>query len=653
MIILFMKKTLLLILISSLSFAQDWNFVGYYDGDARHHPITFANDRYGYVIAGQNFKGTDLDDVFRYDSQENLWVQLSDFPGGPRGYSYGVSDGVYAYMGFGSNSSGYPNDWWRYDLENDTWEELANFPSNGRDHPAMILCDNKIFVGLGSSDVGNLGDWWEYDIITNNWDQKADFNFGDRHHPFYFSINGVPFVGFGHGNSVSDNLVIYNDFYKYDINMNNWIQLSNFPSEGRVAGTQFSFNGKGYVLSGDGDDHGPLDSGELWEYNPNSDTWTQLTSHPGGARWAPGSFVIGCNVFLTSGFDAESNTYYNDLVSFKLSDECGCDDELAFNYDNNVLINDNSCCYIAGCTEPNSINYNDSACFNDNSCIPIVLGCNNLYASNYDSLANMSSSFSGPDPIDLGPGGYHYNDSWDMVFNCSQNVNLKSLDLYAESPFTTLIEILDLNNNQIFSSTIFLETGLNQVELNFLILEGDNYKLGINGLNEGLYRNSSVSSSIFPINLLNIIEITSNTTDSPLDYFYYFYNWQLEIECEETGGCIDLFACNYDEFAVFDDGSCFYPEEFYNCQGNCVNDIDNDLVCDEIDNCPEDFNPNQEDFNLDNVGDACDNILLNENSLNRIPVISFDHLGRCVDHNSHQNILIYIYDDGSFKKYFK
>ena len=74
-----------------------------------------------------------------------------------------------------------------------------------------------------------------------------------------------------------------------------------------------------------------------------------------------------------------------------------------------------------------------------------ILGCDNVDASNYDSLANMSSSFTGPDYIDLGPGGYHYYDLWDMVFNCNETVNLKSVDIYAESSFSTEIEILDFN----------------------------------------------------------------------------------------------------------------------------------------------------------------------------------------------------------------
>ena len=72
-------------------------------------------------------------------------------------------------------------------------------------------------------------------------------------------------------------------------------------------------NNKGYILSGDGDDHGPLDTGEFWEYDPLNDNWTQLTSHPGGARWAPGSFVIDCDVYLTSGYEGDINAYLNDL----------------------------------------------------------------------------------------------------------------------------------------------------------------------------------------------------------------------------------------------------------------------------------------------------------------------------------------------------
>ena len=47
-------------------------------------------------------------------------------------------------------------------------------------------------------------------------------------------------------------------------------------------------------------------------------------------------------------------------------------------------------------------------------------------------------------------------------------------------------------------------------------------------------------------------------------------------------GCTDDAACNYNDGAQYDDGSCFYNEQFYTCAGVCENDADGDGVCDEL-----------------------------------------------------------------------
>ena len=47
-------------------------------------------------------------------------------------------------------------------------------------------------------------------------------------------------------------------------------------------------------------------------------------------------------------------------------------------------------------------------------------------------------------------------------------------------------------------------------------------------------------------------------------------------------GCTDLNACNYNEEATEEDGSCLYPIEFYNCSNECITDLDSDGVCDEL-----------------------------------------------------------------------
>ena len=51
-------------------------------------------------------------------------------------------------------------------------------------------------------------------------------------------------------------------------------------------------------------------------------------------------------------------------------------------------------------------------------------------------------------------------------------------------------------------------------------------------------------------------------------------------------GCTDEEACNYDAGAIQDDGSCLsvadiWGAEHFDCEGNCLSDLDDDGVCDE------------------------------------------------------------------------
>ncbi|HCZ08828.1 MAG TPA: hypothetical protein DHV07_06945, partial [Flavobacteriales bacterium] len=47
-------------------------------------------------------------------------------------------------------------------------------------------------------------------------------------------------------------------------------------------------------------------------------------------------------------------------------------------------------------------------------------------------------------------------------------------------------------------------------------------------------------------------------------------------------GCTNPIACNYNENATVDDGSCTYPAaDNLDCDGNCLNDADGDGTCDE------------------------------------------------------------------------
>jgi N-acetylneuraminic acid mutarotase len=310
-----MKKFLLLVslLFSAMTFAQSW--VSKADSpEGKHHPISFALDGKGYSITGTNSAGQPTDDVFEYDPITDSWNVLSDFPGLARSFGIGTTANGKGYFGFGATNSAYLKDFWSFDPSNGAYTQLASCDCSSRRHPAMISIGNSIYVGLGNDEFSDKNDWWVYSIKDNVWTQLADLPGPARHHPYMFNAGGEVFAGLGHSGPT-----IFRDWYKLDTVLNTWTIMSQFPGEGRVAGTQFDMNGYGFILSGDGDNHDYMDTGEMWRYNPTDDTWLQFPPHPGKSRWAPGSFVINDEVFFFGGVNRFTNTYPKDLTSIDIS----------------------------------------------------------------------------------------------------------------------------------------------------------------------------------------------------------------------------------------------------------------------------------------------------------------------------------------------
>jgi len=96
-------------------------------------------------------------------------------------------------------------------------------------------------------------------------------------------------------------------------------------------------------------------------------------------------------------------------------------------------------------------------------------------------------------------------------------------------------------------------------------------------------------------------------------------------------GCTDSTACNFNVNANSFDNSCYYALLYYDCDGNCISDIDEDGDCDE--------------FDFD------DGIGIDEISQDKIKVLRmFDVLGR--EHTRHLKgeLLFYLYEDGRVEK---
>ena len=111
------------------------------------------------------------------------------------------------------------------------------------------------------------------------------------------------------------------------------------------------------------------------------------------------------------------------------------------------------------------------------------------------------------------------------------------------------------------------------------------------------------------------------------------------LTCE---GCTDAEACNYDMSASIDNGSCTYAEEGLDCQGACLNDADGDGICDEneIAGCTDttacNYDPTATDDDgnctfVDGVCETCVDGVIVDNDADHDGVCNADETEGCTD----------------------
>lgn len=299
---------ILLMLTSTLGFGQAWEQIGS-PPFHKHHSNGYGLNGKGYVFEG-TFRNDGNDqisnEVWEYSPDSDSWKRLPDFPGPGRSIAIGDDWNGKYYYGFGSGANGRLNDLWVFDPVDTSYTELPSCPCTGRSHPAFIAHNDKIFMGSGSSNNGDLRDWWEYDMITQVWTQKPNIPGSDRHHPFQFNIGDYIYVGGGH----------VNNWNRYDPSTDSWMAIDNAPG-GRVAGSQFSYNGKGFLLAGDDASHVHVPQEESFmSYDADNNEWTQLPSLPRGSRWANSSMIIDDVLYFFGGLDDDD--FENDSTMWKL-----------------------------------------------------------------------------------------------------------------------------------------------------------------------------------------------------------------------------------------------------------------------------------------------------------------------------------------------
>jgi len=249
-------------------------------------------------------------------------------------------------------------------------------------------------------------------------------------------------------------------------------------------------------------------------------------------------------------------------------EEYGCTDETAVNYNPDATSDDGGCLY-GGCTDVLACNYDETADVDDGTCI--FPGCLDLNACNYDASAGC---------LDISLCTYPAANYLDCDGNCNNDGNANG--------------ICDE-----FDSEGCLDPAADNYNPNATIEDGSCLYLGCTDMTACNYDPTALDDDgtcIYP-GCTEMSACNYNPSAGCDDGSCEFggctdvnaCNYDMNAACDDGSctfpGCVDVVACNYDASAGCSaDGTCIYADLSYDCNGNCINDADNDGVCDEFDN---------------------------------------------------------------------
>jgi len=191
----------------------------------------------------------------------------------------------------------------RYDVGTNKWISLGASPSSLFNGVTLSL-NGRLYHGLNYNTNNNTLDpkIWYYDFKTKSWISRSNFpGFSSSYPIAYFVIENKGYVLF------ADNV-----FCGYDPETDTWTELTPYPvpKSWYVYGQVFFvINNIGYV--GLGRDNYGKNYDIIWAYNPKSNLWSESTHMPLGGRFNSVSFVTRNKAYIGLGFKS-----YNKLRDF-------------------------------------------------------------------------------------------------------------------------------------------------------------------------------------------------------------------------------------------------------------------------------------------------------------------------------------------------
>lgn len=205
------------------------------------------------------------------------------------------------------------------DDELGNWFEQSSFDGSKRSDAVTFTIGDKGYLFGGFDGDDRLNDLWVYNTGEDNNDvdfwtevviDEAATRPSARNGAVGFSIGDKGYIGTGYDGD--DEL---NDFWEFDPETNTWTQLANFPGSARFGAIGFSLEVSGveYGYIGTGEDS----EGEqktFYRYNAADDSWEQVVGFGGDKRSEASVFVINNVAYIAGGSD--NGAVQTDFYSF-------------------------------------------------------------------------------------------------------------------------------------------------------------------------------------------------------------------------------------------------------------------------------------------------------------------------------------------------
>jgi N-acetylneuraminic acid mutarotase len=244
------------------------------------------------------------------------WSKLSVTPALNRRNLSGFQIGNDIFVGLGTERSGsateLKKDFYRLNQEQNTWETIEDIPSPVRETSPSFVLNGKGYICLGiNADQSMLNRYtYAYDPLTGSWSQRADFPIATRSHAVGFAIGNHGYAGLGYQKR---------DLWQYNPNADSWIIMDNYPNYNTDGVFAVAHGDKAYVGMGKALTYShDLD---IYTFNPNAigNNWSLLTTFPGQSRYLATAFVIDNHLYV--GLGVKGSTVFSDFWRYDITND--------------------------------------------------------------------------------------------------------------------------------------------------------------------------------------------------------------------------------------------------------------------------------------------------------------------------------------------